>query len=320
MRLLMFFGMAVSLGVSPSDAQAEQTVTFEGQVYPLSILTENCNSKADDPQAMIACFNNLSELIEQQSSTPEQAEAATPSETQSSETADAEQQEADRLAAERREAERLAAEKLEAERLEAERQEIERQKAELAAERLEAERQKAEQLKAEQLEAERQRNLVAVPQALEDLRTVAQYQDAETGLSITGTDCNIRIVYFGNYYHLSRRNVSTLDLFSAEFDASKLQYDKLSDVTGGQVPVLRGVMADGATAVTSGGVGMDSALHNFDPKSARSTLDDYASQVVSQLPPNENQTFDFVLVHPARGQVANDIRGAFETFARACKG
>ncbi len=313
MKLLMSFGMAVSLGVSASSAKAEQTVTFEGQVYPLSILTENCNSKADDPQAMIACFNNLSALLEQQTGTAQRAETQTP------ETQDAEKLEAQRLEAERLEAERKEAVLQEAQRLEAERKEAEREKAELAAERLEAERRKAEQLKAEQLEMERQRKLVAVPKALEDLRAVAHYQDAESGLSIVGTDCNIRITYFGNYYHLSRRNVSTLDLFSATFDASKLQYDQISDVPGAQVPVLRGVMADGAKAVTVGGMEMDSALHNFEPKSARSTLDAYASEVVSQLSPSENKTFDFVLVHPAKGQVAADIRGAFEAFANACK-
>lgn len=310
MKMLMI-GIAASLGVSANKAQAEETVTYQGQVYPLSILTENCNSKADDPQAMIACFNALSQLIEQQSGAPQVADVQ-------EDVQDAGQQEAARQKAEQLEAERQEAARQEAERQEAERREAALKEAEqLEAERLEAARLKAQQ-QAEQLEAERQRKLASVPKALEDLRAVAQYQDNDSGLSIVGTDCNIRIVYFGNYYHLSRRNVSTLDLFSAEFDASKLKYDQIADVPGAQVPVLRGVMVDGATAATRGGMGIDSELHNFEPKSARSTLDAYAGQVVSQLAPSEQQTFDFVLVHPARAQTNVDIRSAFETFASAC--
>lgn len=329
MKLLKSFGMAVILSGPASNAQAEQTVTFEGQVYPLSILTENCNSKADDPQAMIACFNELSALLEQQSGNAQEAEAQTAetqdadkqeAERREAELREAERQEAERREAELREAERQEAERREAERQEADRQEAERQKADLAAERKEAERQKAERLEAERQEAERQRKLLAVPQALKNLQALAQYQDQDSGLSIVGTDCTVRFVYFGNYYHLSRRNVSTLDLISAEFDASNLQYNQISQVPAAQVPVLRGVLVNGATAVFVGGVEMDSSVHNFDPKSARSTLADYAEQVVGQLSPREGQTFDFVLVHPARSQSATEIHGAFEALVNACTG
>lgn len=338
-------GIAVSLGLSVSVSMAEETVTFDGQVYPLSILTENCRSQADDPQAMIACFNKLSDLLEQQSGKTldtENLEAEIQkTETQEAEALQEERLEAERQEAERQEAERLQAKQQNAERAEAERQEAERQQAErrsaerqeakrkeaerreierLVAERLEEERKQAELLQAEIEEAERQKKLASVPEALEKLRALAQYQDDGSGLSIAGTDCNIRVVYFGNYYHLSRRNVSTLDLFSAEFDASQLRYDQTSHVSGTHIAVLRGVMDAGATASMRGGIEMDSSIHGFEPKSARVSLDVYASEVLSQLAVSENQTFDFVLVHPAKQQASADIQSAFKTFVDACNG
>lgn len=347
---LLVFGIAVSVGLSVSEAKAEETLTFEGQVYPLSILTENCRSQADNPQAMIACFNKLSDLLEQQSGKTLDTEnldaEIAKTDKQEADRLEAERQEAERLKAERQEAERLQAEQQNAERAEAERQEAERQEAErqqaerrsaerqeakrkeaerreierLVAERLEEERKQAELLQAEIEEAERQKKLASVPEALEKLRALAQYQDDGSGLSIEGTDCNIRIAYFGNYYHLSRRNVSTLDLFSAEFDASQFRHDQLSHVSGTHIAVLRGVMEADATALTHGGGEIDSSLHNFAPKTARETLDAYASEVVRQLSPSQKQTFDFVLVHPAKQDASVNIRSAFETFVSACNG
>jgi hypothetical protein len=166
---------------------------------------------------------------------------------------------------------------------------------------------------------EAQETAVSVTQALDALRAVAQYQDDESGLSITGSDCSIHIVYFNNYFHISRRNISTIDLFSAQFDASKLQYDQIVEVQGAQAPLLQGFMAPGTNATMRGGVALESAQHNFSPRSPRTTMDVYANEVVSQLPAKEDQTFDFVLIHPKRSQASADIWSAFETVVKACK-
>jgi len=160
---------------------------------------------------------------------------------------------------------------------------------------------------------------VSVTDALNDLRTVAQYQDSESGLSIAGTACSIQIVYFNNYYHLSRRNVSTIDLFSAAFDASKIQYDQIAEVPGAQAPLFRGVMDVGVTAAMHGGVALESTEYNFAPKSARTAIDAYAHEVVDQLSTREGQTFDFVLVHPKLQSASTDIWTAFEAYVNACK-
>lgn len=226
-------GIAMSLGALVGAASAQQTLIVDGTEFPLSTLMENCQSIVNDPVAQVACFNNITQLIEEQSG----AKAASgPS----------------------------------------------------------------------------------VPEALDALRTAAEYQDADSGLSIAGTDCQIQIVYFNNYFHLSRRNISTIDLFSAEFDASKLQIDQVTDVRGAPAPLAKGVLADGATAATRGGVALDSSQNNFESKSPRTTIDVYANEVVDQLPANENGTFDFVLVHPQKQQSSDEIWGAFETFVKAC--
>ncbi|WP_373635595.1 hypothetical protein [Yoonia sp. SS1-5] len=171
----------------------------------------------------------------------------------------------------------------------------------------------------EEQAADAQENQVSVPQALDALRAVAQYQDADSGLSIAGSDCNIHTVYFNNYFHISRRNVSTIDLFSAQFDASKLLFDQTVKAQGTQAPLSKGFMDAGANAVVRGGVELDSTLDNFAPISARMTLDVYANEVVGQLPAVQAQAFDFVLVHPQRSQSSVEIWTAFEAFVNACK-
>ena len=159
----------------------------------------------------------------------------------------------------------------------------------------------------------------SVTQALESLRAVAQYQDDGSGLSIVGSDCSIQIVYFDNYFHISRRNISTIDLFSTHFDASKLQYDKIAEVQDAPAPLLKSYMDAGATAAMRGGTGLESAQHNFTPKSPRTTIDAYANEVAEQLPGREDQTVEFVLVHPELSQTSSDIMSAFEEFVKACQ-
>jgi hypothetical protein len=164
-----------------------------------------------------------------------------------------------------------------------------------------------------------QENAVAVADAFDALRAVAQYADGESGVSITGADCKIQISYFGNYFHISRRNVSTVDLFSAEFDASRLQIDQVVDAQGTAVPMLRGTMDVGATATIRGGAALDSTLDNFPARSARTAIDVYASEIVGLLPAQEVQSFDFALIHPNQSQASGEIRSAFETFVTACR-
>ncbi len=160
---------------------------------------------------------------------------------------------------------------------------------------------------------------VSVVEALGVLRQVAEYEDGDSGLSIVGSDCNIQVVYYANYFHISRRNVSSIDLFNAQFDASKIQLDQTVQVQGAQAPLLKGVMAPGAKAQVSGGIALDSSQQNFTPKSPRATMGDYASDVAGQLQPSEAQTFEFVLFHPQRSNDSAEIWGAFETFVESCR-
>lgn len=171
----------------------------------------------------------------------------------------------------------------------------------------------------EEQSGEEKEDGVSVPQALDALRAVAQYQDDESGLSITASGCSIQILYFNNYYHLSRRNISSIDLFSVQFDVSKLQYDQITQVQGGSAPLSKGIMDAGATAAMRGGAALESSQQNFAPRSPRMTIDVYASEVVNQLPVTEDQTFEFVLVHPNRSQASADIWSAFEVFVKACQ-
>ena len=231
MKMLMW-GVALSLGALASSAQADQIVTVDGEDYFLSHLMANCQSITDDPEAQIACFGAISQLLEEQSDEVQQSD-------------------------------------------------------------------------------------VSIPEKLEALRTVAQYQDDETGLSIVGADCNVHIVYFNNYFHISRRNISELDLFSASFAASKLSLDQTRQA---QAPFAKGVMETGSNAVIRGGIALDSGRDNFEPRSPRSTLAAYANEVVGQLQPREAQEFDFVLVHPNRSQNSAEIWTAFEAYVDACNG
>lgn len=158
-----------------------------------------------------------------------------------------------------------------------------------------------------------------IVKSLEALRTVAEYQDAETGLSISGSGCVISVFYYGNHYRISRRNISAIDLFSVQFNASKLQYDQTTQVQSSVLSRVRGVMENGSTATSKGGAALESAVHNFEPMSANTSVGDYAVTVESQLSAQQEQTFEFVLVHPQRAPVTNDIFSAFASFVQACK-
>lgn len=231
----LILSLTMSLGVLANGAQAEQTLNIDGKEYPLSVLLKNCQSITDQPEAQIACFAALSQLMEAQSS-------------------------------------------------------------------------------------EGQQDGVSVTQALDDLREVAEYQDEESGLSVSGSGCRIQIVYFSNYFHISRRNISTIDLYSAKFDASKLRFDQVAKGQGAQALLSKATMEDGATAGMRGGLGLESKQHNFAPRSPRTTLADYANEVADQLQVREDQAFEFALVHPQRSQASDEIWSAFETYLSACQG
>jgi len=230
----LIHGLTLSLGFVASTAHAQETVIVDGAEYELSALMENCQKITGAPEAQLACFNSLSQLIEKQN-------------------------------------------------------------------------------------AQTQDGGSSVPAALNALKSAAQYQDADSGLSILGTNCSIQIVYYNNYYYLSRRNVSSIDLFSAQFDASKLQYDQTSEVRGAQAPLFKGVMENGSSATTHGGIALESKDHNFEPKSARAAMDAYAIEVVGQLQSRQEQTFDFVLVHPNKNGASGNIWTAFENYVNACR-
>ncbi len=160
----------------------------------------------------------------------------------------------------------------------------------------------------------------SIPEAFEALRDVAQYVDEGSGLIIRGAECNAQFLYFGNYFHVSRRNLSSLDLFSTQIDASKVDYDQIVQTTGNQVYMSRGTMLDGSVAKTSGGLAIESAQYNIAAKPARMTIADYAVQVAGQLTAKESNEFDFVLVHPAKQQSSAAVWGAFKTYIEACQG
>lgn len=161
--------------------------------------------------------------------------------------------------------------------------------------------------------------VISVPEALQTFQNAAQYLDGETGLVVAGAGCTVQITYFNNYFHLSRRNISSIDLFDAKFDMSKLQYDQTSEVRGAQAPLVKAELEAGADAVVRGGVGLDSAQHNFAPRAPGTSIDGYASEVVAQLPGQPGSAFEFVLVHPQRSQSGGEIWAAFENYAKACK-
>lgn len=164
-----------------------------------------------------------------------------------------------------------------------------------------------------------QQATVSATQALDALRSVAQYEDEEGGLMISGSGCDIQLLYYNNYFHISRRNVSAIDIFSAKFDASNVEFDQIVQTQGGQTPLSKGVLSAGAIAVTQGNAGLESGQNNFAPRSAGLPLDVYAAEVVDQLPATESQTFDFVLVHPQRSGFSTGIWNAFEAYVNACR-
>jgi len=155
-----------------------------------------------------------------------------------------------------------------------------------------------------------------VASALDALRNVAQYEGAETGLTITGEGCNAHIVYYANYFHISRRNVSSLDLYSAKIDMSKLA---LNDTAQSDGLMANGAMQPGATVEAFGGDAIGSDAFAFEAKSARISVADYAVTVADQLATSASGGFDFVLVHPAKQQSSAEIWDAFNTYTQACQ-
>lgn len=161
---------------------------------------------------------------------------------------------------------------------------------------------------------------VSVTEALDALRAVAQYLDEDSGLLIAGSDCTIHILYFANYFHISRRNVSTIDLYSAQFDAAQFLPDQTVAVQSGQALLSKGFMDAGANAAMRGGMALDSTQLGFSPRSPAASIDAYANEIVGQLPATQAQSFDFAMVHPQRSHASADIWNAFETFVNVCRG
>lgn len=82
--------------------------------------------------------------------------------------------------------------------------------------------------------------------------------------------------------------------------------------------MIRGVVDGSSPATIKGGLALESVQHGFASKSAGQTIDEYANQVVSQLPGRSEQTFDFVLVHPKKAAESSGILNAFALFVQAC--
>lgn len=158
-----------------------------------------------------------------------------------------------------------------------------------------------------------------VQSSFEALRSVAQHSDDETGLRIFGDACEITVFYYGNFYRVSRRNVSVIDVYYAQFDASKLLLDQVSPVAGASYSRVKGVMENGAAAITAGGAELGSDVFGFAPKAASQSMNEYANLVVKAVPPQQDQTFEFVLVHPKKADAAADVMAAFSEFVQACQ-
>ncbi len=164
-----------------------------------------------------------------------------------------------------------------------------------------------------------ERDEAAIAEALGALQAAAAVEADDTGLMISGSGCTLNVTYFGNYFHISRRNVSEIDLFHASFDVSALQLDQSVNAPGSQPPLSRGVMQGDAVAVVGGAAALDSSLDNFAPRPPSATLAAYAMEVAQQIPATEAQTFDFALVHPMRSQQSADIWAAFEAYVTECQ-
>ena len=160
---------------------------------------------------------------------------------------------------------------------------------------------------------------VSTSDALEALRNVAEYQDNQSGLIIQGSECKAQIIYYANYFHVSRRNVSSMDLFSTRFDASEIANDKTVQSSPDQAHMSKGYMRAGSVAEVTGNTTIDSAQYNIAPKPGRMAIADYAVQVVDQLEADENNEFAFVLVHPEKNQSSGEIWNAFDTYVDTCQ-
>lgn len=159
----------------------------------------------------------------------------------------------------------------------------------------------------------------AIVAAFGSLQGAAQYQDEETGLIVRGTGCNIEMIYYGNYFHISRRNISQIDLFAVAFDAKQLPLNQIVPVQGSQVPMLRATMPFGVTGQVKGGVALESGGGSFEARAPGMPLADFTGAAVNALPATDSMAFDFVLVHPKRAQSAGEITTAFQEFVTACQ-
>ena len=160
----------------------------------------------------------------------------------------------------------------------------------------------------------------AISHATGLLQASAQFGDEQSGLTITASGCNVRFDYYGNYFHISRRNISSIDVFSAEFDASQILVEQIAPAQGGTVPMLRASMAPGSAAILRGGQALESAHNSFAPRAPGVALGDYAAEVVGQLQGWESATFDFVLIHPEHADATDQIWASFNELVSACRG
>lgn len=160
---------------------------------------------------------------------------------------------------------------------------------------------------------------LTVTDALFALRQVAEIQTADTGLTIKGDGCQIELQYYNNYYYMSRRNVASIDVISAQFDATAIQLDQTLRSQGNGSLTSVGLMQPGAEAVVRGGVALESVDHGFDVKPAAIPVADYAGTVAQTLDAQQHQSFQFVLVHPERNGQSGAIWEAFDTYVQACQ-
>ena len=156
--------------------------------------------------------------------------------------------------------------------------------------------------------------------AAEALQAAAGYQDEESGLIIRAEGCTIQFIYYGNYFHISRRNISSVDLFAATIDVSKMMLDQTVPVQGSQVPMLRATMAFGSTASVQGGLALESGPGSFASRAPGAPLADFANEVVGLLPASDSQSAEFVLVHPKQTENGAAILTAFQEYVVACQG
>ena len=77
---MLIYGLVISFGLLANDAQAqgEPTLTIDGKEYPVSVLMNNCQNISDQPEAQIACFNAISQLLEAQNGVQESGETSVP--------------------------------------------------------------------------------------------------------------------------------------------------------------------------------------------------------------------------------------------------